>query len=81
LVFWDVKFVVVIEKSACSASLSVDQSESQSGKDVALIPLNLGDSEVSELLQGHGSDLIHIWEHNFASHTFTSAKAAAALYD
>ena len=56
-VCWEVEAVVVFVISACSASLPVTQSESESVK-IVLMPLNLGDRKVSDLLQGHRSDLI-----------------------
>ena len=54
-VCWEVEAVVVVDCSACSASLPVTQSESKSVNTV-LKPLNLGDRKVSDLLQGHRSD-------------------------
>ena len=54
-VCWEVEAVIVVAKSACSASLSVTQSESESENKVSK-PLNLGDRKVSDLLQGHRSD-------------------------
>ena len=55
LVCWEVEAVVIVLISACSASLPVTQSESESGNTV-LKPLNLGDRKVSDLLQGHRSN-------------------------
>ena len=56
-VCWEVEAVVVVVRwmSACSASLPVTQSESESLNTV-LVPLNLSDRKVSDLLQGHRSD-------------------------
>ena len=56
-VCWEVEavVVVVVVRISCSASLPVTQSESDS-VNIVLIPLNLGDRKVSDLLQGHRSD-------------------------
>ena len=56
-VCWEVEAIVVVLLSACSASLPVTQSESE-GDNTVLIPLNLGDRKVSDLLQGHRADSI-----------------------
>lgn len=80
LVEWEVKAVVVVACSACSASLPVTQSESESVNTV-LIPLNLGESKVGNLLQGHPSDTVHIGEHYLASQGLISSEDAVALAD
>ena len=56
-VCWEVEAVVVVVRISCSASLPVTQSESES-VNMVFKPLNLGDRKVSDLLQGHRSDLI-----------------------
>ncbi len=80
LVEWEVKAVVVLLVSACSASLPVTQSESES-ENTVLPPLNLGESKVGNLLQGHPSDTVHIGEHYLASQGFISSQDAVALDD
>ena len=79
LVEWEVKAVVVVV-SACSASLPVTQSESESVNAV-LKPLNLGESKVGNLLQGHPSDTVHIGEHYLASQGLISCQDAVAPDD
>ena len=44
-------------------------------------PLNLGESKVGNLLQGHPSDTVHIGEHYLASQGLTSCQDAVALDD
>ena len=80
LVEWEVKAVVVVACSACLASLPVIQSESES-VNIVLKPLNLGESKVGNLLQGHPSDTVHIGEHYLASQGFPSCQDAVALDD
>ena len=65
---------------ACSASLPVTQSESESDNR-GLMPLNLGESKVGNLLQGHPSDTVHIGEQYLASQGLTSSQDAVALAD
>ena len=43
--------------------------------------MNLGESKVGNLLQGHPSDTVHIGEHYLASHGITSSQDAVALDD
>ena len=78
LVEWEVKAVVVVI-SACSASLPVTQSESESVK--IWSRLNLSESKVGNLLQGHPSDTVHIGEHYLASQGLISCQDAVALAD
>ena len=82
LVEWEVKAVGVAVRSACLASLPVTQSESESDN-LVLIPLNLGESKVGNLLQGHPSDTVHIGEHYLASQGFRrmNSQDAVALDD